>query len=210
MPNMMRMAHAQPDSHAAEATHPIDAALLAWAARRRQSLGHERRVACLAGRLFDLTADRHNLPTVDRQRLTWAAFLHDVGRCGGSADHAARGGRMIRSAASLPLADADAKLIARLTRHHNGPMPTLTDDRERQLLTLLRAADALDPRKAAAPQVLALRLGDRLHLRAEAAGEKSRRKFAKVGRKLTPLEHEFDLQVSLHVRNACPAVLRVA
>src|SRR5579864_1264264 len=74
-----------------------------WVRRHLGSSEHERRVAQVAGSLFDLTQDLHDLSRRALWMLTAASLLHDVGRGFDPEDHAVAGADQIRSDRSLPL-----------------------------------------------------------------------------------------------------------
>src|SRR5260370_26349860 len=83
-----------------DATHGV---LEAWARRRLGSTGHERRVAQIAGALFDLTQDMHDLSRRAGWTLIAAALVHDVGRAANPDDHARAGANLLLTDATLPL-----------------------------------------------------------------------------------------------------------
>lgn len=130
--------------------------VLAWVRRRLGGTAHERRVARIASRMFDLTAARHGLSARHRRLLRLAAIVHDVGRCVNDDDHPQEGAYLLLADHALPLSAQDRRLLAFLTRYHRGAVPEpgferiLRRDDPREpaykLLGLLRAADALDKR----------------------------------------------------------------
>jgi len=70
---------------------------------------------------------------------------------------------MIRDNTSLPLSSRERRALAYLTRHHRGPVPVAgrdgvlrdSDDQRRllEILAFLRAADGLDSRNLAPPEL---------------------------------------------------------
>lgn len=134
-----------------------ETALREWVRRKLGGVGHEQRVASIAGKLFDITHKWHYLRPVDRQLLTLAALTHDVGRAYGAKGHAKTGARMIAENTGLPLSDTERRRLCFLTRHHRRRLPVPGDEQYleraldsvrclRVLLGLLRAADGLDSR----------------------------------------------------------------
>ena len=136
-------------------------ALAQWAVQRLGTIDHERRVASVATTLFDLTGSLHNLDSSDLRLLKMAAMVHDVGRAVDAKTHPEQGARMLREHAQLPLTGRERRYLAFLTRYHKGRVPPRGTDRIlrrkddanrlRMLLSLLRAADALDSRSAETP-----------------------------------------------------------
>lgn len=132
--------------------------LLAWVKRYLGRTGHERRVAAIASRMFDLTASRHRLGEDYRTLLRQAAIVHDVGRHWNDADHPQEGAFLLLADGSAPLSPTQRRHLAYLTRYHRGRVPAADartvlrhDDPVRELrivLALLRAADALDKRRS--------------------------------------------------------------
>jgi len=162
-----------------------------WVTARLGGVRHERRVSRIAGTLLEATESLHNLTRKDRRLLKLAALVHDVGRCVDDKRHPEIGAEMIRDNTSLPLSTRERRALAYLTRHHRGPVPAVgrdsvlreSDDHQRlmEILAFLRAADGLDSRNLAPPE-LALELRrDRLlvtcKLRQNTA--KGRRTFAR-------------------------------
>jgi exopolyphosphatase/pppGpp-phosphohydrolase len=152
-----------------------------WVDRKLGSTAHERRVARLADLFFEVTHPWHNLTRGDARLLHSAAWVHDVGRAGGAAEHEIRGARMVMSSA-LPLGDAERRRLAFLTRYHKGRVhdpddleyfdPSLDRLRElRLLLALLRAADGLDGRDLDPPHTVVTIQGRILTVHAYVVGD---------------------------------------
>src|SRR5262245_22688900 len=128
---------------------------------------HERRVARIATRLFDVLEPLHQLKPSDRRLLRIAALLHDSGRAGRAEDHHVRGADAVLDDFTLPLKPSKRRAIGYLVRHHCGRVPPLgcdeilkPGDRRRKLrilLALLRAADGLDSRRIKSPAIIAKR-----------------------------------------------------
>jgi exopolyphosphatase/pppGpp-phosphohydrolase len=190
-----------------------------WVARRlgngrHDAIEHERRVARVAGTLFDLTRPLHDLTSADRRLLHVAALVHDVGRCRGGDGHAVEGARMVLAAdASLPLSAAERRGVAYLTRYHRGGVPDLGHDemlcasddprRLRLILAMLRAADALDSRALASPRLVFALRGRRLNVGVylDDDSPKARKVYGRP-KKLNLLEELLGLRVEVEVHLA--------
>lgn len=116
---------------------------------------HERRVAHLAAQLFRLTSSWHGLSRKNLLTLKISALLHDIGRAADDARHPQLGARLIQRTHSLPLTPRQRRIAAFIARYHRGAIPSSPDTdylRKKDypaaliLLSLLRAADALDSR----------------------------------------------------------------
>lgn len=162
-----------------------------WVTSRLGGVRHERRVSRIAGTLLETTDSLHQLTRKDRRLLKLAALVHDVGRCVDDKRHPEIGAEMIRDNTSLPLSTRERRALAYLTLHHRGPVPEAghddvlrdSDDHQRlmEILAFLRAADGLDSRNLAPPQLEYELRRDRLvvtcRLRQNSA--KARRVFAR-------------------------------
>lgn len=145
-------------------------ALARWVKGHLKTIDHERRVAGIAARLFDLTGLKHGMTAEDLRLLRLAAMVHDVGRVQDVELHPEIGAEMVRRDQALPLTNPERRWLAYLTRYHRGRVPRLgrddvlrsKDDHHRlwQLLAILRAADALDSRATDIPDDLRFRLED--------------------------------------------------
>jgi exopolyphosphatase/pppGpp-phosphohydrolase len=139
---------------------------------------HERRVATLATRVFNLTIPWHPLGRRDLVALRLGALLHDIGRHHDDDLHPEIGAEIIRTTRHLPLTPRERRLAAYLARYHRGavppPRPDGHDDillpgdhaKASLLLAMLRAADGLDSRVSGGVDVTFLRQGQRLTIRA--------------------------------------------
>lgn len=140
------------------------AAVEAWVRGHLGSVAHERRVAEIAGTVFDLAAPLHALGPADARLLRMASLVHDVGRSADEAEHPARGAAMLLRDESLPLSAAERRGLAYLTLYHRGPVPRPGDDDVLhpdddhagllKLLGLLRCADGLDSRSLESPRLV--------------------------------------------------------
>lgn len=137
---------------------------------------HERRVAGLAARLFAMTADWHGLADSDVQCLRLGALLHDIGRAEDDELHPEVGAAIIKRARRLPLTARERRAVMFMTRYHRGAVPREGHDellgseilrqgeypRVVALLSLLRAADAMDSRSAGGADVTFERRGRKI------------------------------------------------
>jgi exopolyphosphatase/guanosine-5'-triphosphate,3'-diphosphate pyrophosphatase len=135
---------------------------------------HSRQDARLAVRLFDLTADLHQLEDEYRDLLFCAGLLHDIGYVEGYWGHHKTAYRLIMKAALPGLTQREKRIVANVARYHRGARPKLShkgfaeldpDDRETVTVlgALLRLADGLDRGHVSAVQGLDVWLnGDRL------------------------------------------------
>ncbi|HZL36054.1 MAG TPA: HD domain-containing protein [Tepidisphaeraceae bacterium] len=147
-------------------------ALAKWAAGHLGSIEHERRVAAIASRLFQLIHRLHDLAGEDLRLLRMAALVHDVGRAIDDQTHPQQGAAMLQRDADLPLSGGERRALAYLTRWHRGRVPEVGRDgilrrkddvaRLRLILALLRAADALDGRQLESPRMTMSLRGRRL------------------------------------------------
>ena len=150
--------------------------------RLRGRLGcsdHERRVATIATRLFDLMAPKHQLAASYREVLHLAALLHDAAKPMGSDGHEVRGAEMVMSDPTLRLTPWQRRAVAFLIRYHRGEVPTVDEilhrgDGRRKLYVLLgflRAADALDRRQVSATALIIRRTGRKLRVQCLVEGD---------------------------------------
>src|SRR5258706_8690333 len=117
--------HSQP----ARSASPALSQAASW--RLRGNLGgsrHERRVAAIAGKLFDLLHDQHGMSQKYRHLLAVAALLHDAAKVYGSELHELRGAQMMLEDRSLPLSPRERRGIAYLIRYHRGAVPESLED----------------------------------------------------------------------------------
>jgi exopolyphosphatase / guanosine-5'-triphosphate,3'-diphosphate pyrophosphatase len=145
-----------------------------WVLGNLGSIEHERRVATIATKLFDLTWPLHGLGQNDLRILQLAAIVHDVGRAVDDETHPEQGARMLIEADHLPLDGSERRALAYLTRYHRGKPPQIGvdeilrrhDDHEslRLTLALLRSADGLDSRAIESPRLMFALLGRQLQI----------------------------------------------
>lgn len=181
-----------------------------WVSRRLGEIGHEQRVAATAARLFDLTANRHQLPPYFRRLLRLAALVHDVGRAVEDDRHPMIGAKMVLADTWLPVRDTERRALAYLVRYHRGAVPdagmdAILDSADnapalRTVLALLRAADALDSRQLSPPHLSIRRRGRRLFItcRLNEDSAKARRVYRRR-KKFRLLREELDLKVTVDV-----------
>jgi exopolyphosphatase/pppGpp-phosphohydrolase len=142
---------------------------------RGRGSNHERRVASIAVRLFDLLAAQHQLGRDYRNVLRIAALLHDAAKPDGARGHHVRGAEMLLADPSLRLSQWQRRACAFLVRYHRGAIPPRGQEeilvrgdgrrRLRMLLALLRAADGLDSRRQWASAIIVRRKSDTLRIR---------------------------------------------
>ncbi|MEJ2212124.1 MAG: HD domain-containing protein [Anaerolineae bacterium] len=137
---------------------------------------HSRQDARLAVRLFDLTADLHDLGDECRDLLYCAGLLHDIGYVEGYQGHHKTAYKRILGADLPGLDERERRIVANVARYHRGARPKLKhkgfaaldpDDREivEVLGGLLRLADGLDRGHSDAVRHVEARLdGDALTL----------------------------------------------
>ena len=135
---------------------------------------HSRQDAWLAVRLFDLTADLHQLDGTYRGLLFCAGLLHDIGYVEGYGSHHKTAYRLIMAADLPGLTERDKLIVANVARYHRGALPKLShkgfaalNPEDQEIVTLmgalLRLADGLDRGHVSAVQDLDVWLdGDRL------------------------------------------------
>jgi exopolyphosphatase / guanosine-5'-triphosphate,3'-diphosphate pyrophosphatase len=186
-----------------------------WVRRRLGRIAHERRVVAIAQTMFDLTHHLHGLDGSHRQLLALAALVHDVGRAINEDTHPVQGAKLLLRESWLPLAPAERRWLAYLTRHHRGAVPKpgrddhLLDGDDhtslRLLLALLRAADSLDSRSQESPHVVIACRGRRLSVTCYLDNDtpKARKVYGRR-KKHRLLEELLDLRVDIDVRAGEP------
>ena len=183
--------------------------------RGQGSSSHERRVAQIAMRLFDLLAPQHKLGPKYREILRLGALLHDAGRHFGAADHHLTGAELVLADRRLRLARRTRRCVAYLVRYHRGNVPArsetqilLPGDRHRKLrilLGLLRAADGLDSRRASPTAIVMKQKSHRLSVRCLVGNDRAHaRKKLGQSRKFRLLERSLKLTVSVRVDSILP------
>ena len=134
---------------------------------------HERRVALIAGKLFDLLRPRHKLDDEHRLLLSTAALVHDAAKALSPADHDVRGAELVLADRSLPLSPVRRRAAAFLVRYHRdadgaldaaAKLHAIKTDALMTLLALLHAADGLDSRRVSVEAIIARRKGRTLHI----------------------------------------------
>jgi exopolyphosphatase/guanosine-5'-triphosphate,3'-diphosphate pyrophosphatase len=118
-------------------------------------LAHGRKVAEIAGMLFNALQPVHKLPAPAGKLVEAAAYLHDVGHYVSSVAHHKHSWYVVANSDMPGFTDRERLVVAALCRYHRKAMPSpahhsfeaLTPD-EKRLLTLaipiLRVADNLD------------------------------------------------------------------
>lgn len=132
---------------------------------------HGRRVAALAGRIFEQLAEPFELPSGDRPLLECAARLQDVGYVINYDQHHKHSYHLIRNARLPGIRAHDQEIVANVARYHRGAHPKrkhenmarLTADeqhRVRRLAAILRLAGGLDRSRTQQVRDVVVRLED--------------------------------------------------
>ncbi len=132
-----------------------DAAIERLAAACSGELEHGRKVAALAGRIFEQLAEPLQLPPGDRLLLECAARLQDVGYVINYDQHHKHSYHLIRNSRLPGLRPHDVELVANVARYHRGAHPKrkhenlarlATEDQRRVqcMAAILRLAGGLD------------------------------------------------------------------
>ncbi len=205
------IARAESDSDSAPLSDPTHALLESWVRRRLGSSEHERRVAHIAGAIFDLTQDLHDLSHRARWTLIAAALVHDVGRAVDPEDHARIGANIVLTDSALGVSPTTRRWLAYLTLYHRGQVPIAgkdgvlraSDDAAGmlKLLGLLRASDTLDSRSIESPRVLLMRRENRVQICCflREHDERAERAFCRP-KKYRLMEETLDCQVQVEVQ----------
>ncbi len=118
-------------------------------------LGHARKVAEMAHRLFEALQPLHRLPPAVGKLLEAAAYLHDIGHFVSDTSHHKHSYYLVANSDLAGFTDSERHMIALLCRYHRKSMPTprhspfqAIDPDSRRAITLLapllRIADSLD------------------------------------------------------------------
>jgi len=148
-----------------------DLAIERLAAACSGELEHGRRVAALAGRIFEQVAAPFDLPPGDRAILECAARLQDVGYVINDDQHHKHSYHLIRNARLPGIRAHDQELVANVARYHRGAHPKRkhenmarlsADDqsRVRRLAAILRLAGGLDRSRTQQVRDVIVRLED--------------------------------------------------
>jgi exopolyphosphatase/guanosine-5'-triphosphate,3'-diphosphate pyrophosphatase len=141
-------------------------------------------VARLADELFVSLQPQFELGDTERQWLSFAAHLHDIGFSISEKGHHKHGEYLIRNATLPGFWPEEVDLLAQVVRFHRGKAPHHAKHEAfralapwhrqvvRKLAAILRAADALDRRRRQAVSHLAVEVDERrLHIIIDAVGE---------------------------------------
>lgn len=161
----------QGDAAAGDAAAQRDEAIERLAAACSGELEHGRKVAALAGRLFEQLAGPLELPPGDRLLVECAARLQDVGYVINYDQHHKHSYHLIRNSRLPGLRAHDLELIANVARYHRGALPKRkhknllrlsSDDirRVQQLAALLRLAGGLDRSRTQQVRDVVVRIED--------------------------------------------------
>jgi len=143
----------------------------AFAAARDPDPPHSLHVEALALALFDALAPLHRLGEAEREILSSAALLHDIGWTGGGKGHHKRSCHMILEDRTLPFEPDERQLVALVARFHRRALPDPdhvlyagqspeNQAKVRALAALLRIADGLDNSHTDAVAALACTVDD--------------------------------------------------
>ncbi len=154
------------------------------AARLDPDPGHSLHVQRLADQLFVALSPYFELGDPEREWLSYAARLHDVGFSLSEKGHHKHGAYLIRNASLKGFWPEEVDIISQVVRHHRGKAPDPAKHEAfrqlepwhrnvvEKLCAILRAADALDRRRRQAVRGIRAEVeGDRLILWLEAAGD---------------------------------------
>ncbi len=123
--------------------------------------GHSRQVTRLALDLFDQTLTLHGLTAADRELLEHASLLHDIGEHVATEAHHKHTAYLVQHGRLRGFSPDEVTEVATLARYHRGGDPRPSSDgmagvaaprrdSVARLAALLRVADGLDRRRAAA------------------------------------------------------------
>src|SRR5579859_937466 len=178
--------------------------------RRAGSADHERRVAQIAGALFDLTQDLHDLSHRAQWTLIAASLLHDVGKSVDNDEHPQIGANIILTDPHLQISATSRRWLAYLTRYHRGQVPAPGQDEVLRpsddargllkVLGLLRAADTLDSRSIEAPRLLMVRRDNQVQINCflKEVDDRAHRTFCRP-KKYRLLEQTLNCDVNVEV-----------
>ncbi len=142
--------------------------VLGFAERCRYEVPHAKQVQTLALQLFDAIGTRIGCDAADRQTLSDAALLHDVGYHINYEQHHKHSFHLIQHADLLGIPPDEQIVIAHVARYHRGKAPRRKheqfweldkDSRERveRLGAILRVADGFDRGHASAVERIKVR-----------------------------------------------------
>ena len=142
--------------------------VLAFAERCHYEVPHARQVHALALQLFDSLGARLGCGPADRQTLSDAALLHDVGYHINYERHHKHSFHLIQHADLIGIAPDEQIVIAHIARYHRGREPRRkhalwwaldrdTRERIRRLAAILRVADGFDRGHASAVERIKVR-----------------------------------------------------
>lgn len=142
--------------------------ILAFAERCHFEAPHSRQVQSLALQLFDALGPRLGCDPSERQTLSDAALLHDVGYHINYEQHHKHSFHLIQHADLLGIGPSEQIVIAHVARYHRGGTPKRkhegwwqldreSRERVRRLAALLRVADGFDRGHASAVERVKVR-----------------------------------------------------
>ncbi len=142
--------------------------VLAFAERCHYEAPHSKQVQALALQLFDALGARLGCEPADRQTLSDAALLHDVGYHINYEQHHKHSFHLIQHADLLGIGPEEQVVIAHVARYHRGGTPKRkhetwweldrdTREKVRRLSAILRVADGFDRGHASAVERVKVR-----------------------------------------------------
>jgi exopolyphosphatase/guanosine-5'-triphosphate,3'-diphosphate pyrophosphatase len=160
-----------PHDEAADAPALRDEAIERLAAACSGELEHGRKVATLAGRIYEQLAEPLSLEPGDRTLLECAARLQDVGYVINYDQHHKHSYHLIRNSRLPGIRGHDLELIANVARYHRGAHPKRkhenlarvpAEDQQRvhRMAAILRLAGGLDRSRSQQVSDVAVRLDD--------------------------------------------------
>lgn len=144
---------------------------------------HCAKVASIALSLFDQLTPLHGYGPWERELLSYAATLHDIGVLVGYYDHHKHGEYLIHNAALLGFTHREIVILAALVRNHrkgfsglNGYAMLLRPDDELRIMrlsALLRLAEYLERSKSQVVHAVRVEFGAPLRIVVQSAGDAS-------------------------------------
>lgn len=144
---------------------------------------HANKVRELALSLFDQLRSLHNYGEWERELLSHAALIHDIGIAVSYYDHHKHGEYLVLNSALLGFSHREIVLLAKLVRFHRKGDVSVDDyrdilepdDAERiaKLAALLRIAEFLERRKSQVVQRLSVELGESVRVVTTTLGDAS-------------------------------------
>lgn len=183
--------------------------VVALARRYAADNAHGRKVAEIAGALFDQLAPALGLPAASRELLEYAALLHDVGHAVDHDRHQRHTYYLIKNSELLGFQPEEIEVVALVARSHRKQVPKLSAPEleslpgskrklVRSLAALLRVADALDRTHfGVVKNVRVTKASGRLVLEVDAGSENAELELWAAERRIDLLSRLLDRSVGL-------------